>query len=84
MPSVLIVDAFALLAALSGFLIAFRQTWVRRTVRRLSGRDPAPPRAPTSGDEDPLHYAMIISGVMLMAFGVIMFAFTTLFAVLTA
>lgn len=80
----LIVDAFALAAAVAGFLIAFRQSWVRRQVRRLSGRDPDRPlHAPADG-EDPVHYAMIISGVMLMAFGVIMFGFTTVFAVLTA
>jgi uncharacterized membrane protein len=80
----LAVDALALLAAAAGFAIAFRQAWVRSIVRRLSGRAPDMPRREREEGEDPVHYAMIIAGVMLMAFGVIMFAFTTSFALLTA
>lgn len=79
----LIVDALALLAMVAGFLIAFRQSWVRRLVRRLSGRSSARPAEGAPG-EDPLHYAMIIAGVMLMAFGLLMFAFTTSFALFAA
>ena len=76
----LITDAFALLAAVAGFHIAFRQNLLRRWAARLSSR---PPPAPI-GDQDPAHYAMIIAGTMLMAFGLIMFAFTTSYALMTA
>ena len=81
-PYVLIVDALALLAAVAGFLLAFRQSWVRRLARRLSGRD-RQPRRERPDAEDPLHYAMIIAGTMLMAFGILIFAFTTSFALFT-
>lgn len=82
-PHVLIVDTLALIVAVAGFLVAFRQSWVRRQLRHLSGRDPDRPARETAQGEDPVHYAMIISGVMLMAFGIIMFAFTTSYALLT-
>ncbi|WP_166038312.1 hypothetical protein [Sphingosinicella sp. YJ22] len=78
---VLITDALAIVAAVAGFHIAFRQNWVRRWLARLSNRPP--PAAPVPA-EDPAHYAMIIAGTMLMAFGLIMFAFTTSYALLTA
>ena len=79
--STLIVDALALLAAAAGFAIAFRQNWVRGLVRRLSGGAPRAPRERAKG-EDPVHYAMIIAGVMLMAFGILIFSFTTLLDVM--
>ena len=79
----LVVDLFALIGAAAGFLLAFRQAWVRRQLRRLQGRDPAAPLRPSAEGEDPVHYAMIIAGVMLMAFGIIMFAFTTSYALIT-
>ena len=78
---VLITDALAILAAIAGFHIAFRQNQVRRWLARLSDR---PPPAASLGTEDPAHYPMIIAGTMLMAFGLIMFAFTTSYALLTA
>ena len=77
----LITDFFALLAAVAGFHIAFRQNLVRGWFARLSSR---PPPAAPIGDEDPAHYAMIIAGTMLMAFGVIMFFFVTVYALMTA
>jgi hypothetical protein len=77
---VLVTDALALAAAVVGFHIAFRQNLVRRWFAALSSR---PPPAPI-GDQDPAHYAMIIAGTMLMAFGLIMFAFTTSYALMTA
>jgi len=74
-----------ILAAVAGFLLAFRQAMVRRLVRRLSGRDPAAPRRGTRDrGEDPVHYAMIIAGVMLMAFGLLMAVFTTAYELITA
>ena len=78
----LIVDGLALLGLIAGFCLAFRQRWLRRTARRLSRRDPAasaPPRA-----EDPVQYAMVIAGVMLMAFAILIAAFTTFYELITA
>ncbi len=78
----LIVDALALLGLIAGFCLAFRQRWLRRTARRLSRRKPGsapPPRA-----EDPVQYAMVIAGVMLMAFAVLMAAFTTFYELMTS
>ena len=79
---VLIVDALALLAALAGFLIAFRQRMVRRWLGRASGRKPEASAARLPDADDPAHYAMIIGGVMLMAFGIIIFGFTTAYALM--
>jgi hypothetical protein len=70
---------------LAGALLAFRQralrrAWDRHRVRR--GRPPLSPRA-QDADTDPAHYAMIISGTMMMAFGIIIAAFATIYAELT-
>ena len=81
--AVLITDAFALLAAVAGFALAFQQRRVRRLARRLQRRDPGRPLRTTGEGEDPVQYAMIIGGTMLMAFGILMFAFTTLYALLS-
>jgi drug/metabolite transporter (DMT)-like permease len=80
-PYALIVDALALLALVAGFCLAFRQSWVRRAARRMSRR---PPPAPRPEGEDPVQYAMVIAGVMLMAFAVLMAAFTTFYELMTA
>ncbi len=85
MPAhVILIDLFALLLATLGFHMAFRQRLVRRLWRSLSGA-PADVPAPARPDgEDPVHYALIIFGIMIMAFGTILFAFTTFYALLTA
>ena len=81
-PYALIVDALAFLALVAGFCLAFRQSWVRRTARRLSRRDPS--TRPTRAEgEDPVQYAMVIAGVMLMAFAILMAAFTTFYELMT-
>ena len=69
MIRIVLIDAIALLIATIGFHLAFRQ----RFLRRLWQQDSAP-------DDDPAHYALIIAGVMLSAFGVLIFGFTTMFA----
>jgi hypothetical protein len=68
--------AVALSVAVVGFHLAFRQRLVRRLwsiARRRAGAEqgPAPTRLPD--DQDPVHYALIISGTMIMAFGIIIF-----------
>ena len=83
-PYALIVDALALLALVAGFCLAFRQKWLRRTARRLSRRNSAASRRERLEGEDPVQYAMIIAGVMLMAFAILMAAFTTFYELMTA
>jgi hypothetical protein len=72
MPGYLIVVLLGLMLALLGFSMAFRQS----SVRRLLGRS-APPRSHDE-DEDPLAYALRISGVMIMAFGIVIGAMFTI------
>ena len=75
---VLAIDLVALLLAVIGFHMAFRQS----LVRRLFGARAAPPAG--GAEEDPLHAALLIFGMMILAFGLILFAFTTFYALLTA
>ncbi|WP_324749586.1 hypothetical protein SH591_13750 [Sphingomonas sp. LY54] len=85
MPAhVILIDLVALFLATLGFHMAFRQRLVRRLWGSLTGA-PADAAAPARPDgEDPVHYALIIFGIMIMAFGTILFAFTTFYAFLTA
>ena len=72
----LAVDAVALLFVAVGFLMAFRQ----RLVRRLAGGGARAGKANADQGEDPVHYALLIFGMMILAFGIILFAFTTVYA----
>jgi hypothetical protein len=80
----IIVDIFAILVAIVGFHLVFRQRTIRCLSRKWRGLPPKE-RAPGApgADEDPAHYAMIIFGMMALAFGIIMFAFTTSYALMT-
>ncbi|MEA3039816.1 MAG: hypothetical protein QOE79_2329 [Sphingomonadales bacterium] len=81
---VLFVDLAGLILAVAGFHLAFRQRFVRRWWGAFrSGGEAAPPRPAKRQEEDPVHYAMIISGMMILAFGLILFAFTTFYWLLT-
>jgi uncharacterized membrane protein YfcA len=86
MPThVILVDLFGLLLAAAGFHMAFRQRLVRRLWdegRAARGR-PAKTRTPMPEGEDPVHYALIIFGMMVFAFGLILIAFTTAYALMT-
>ncbi|TFI58649.1 hypothetical protein E2493_08360 [Sphingomonas parva] len=75
---VIAVDIVAILFALVGYHMAFRQ----RLVRRLIGGAARPQPGRDEG-EDPVHYALLIFGMMILAFGIILFGFTTFYAVLT-
>jgi hypothetical protein len=85
MPShVVFVDLAALLLAVAGFHLAFRQRLVRRWWGAFqAGGEASRPRLPKPEGEDPVHYALIISGMMILAFGLILFAFTTFYWLLT-
>ena len=75
---VIAVDIVALLFAVIGFHMAFRQKLVRRWIGGAAARS----RGADEG-EDPVHYALLIFGMMILAFGIILFGFTTLYAVMT-
>jgi hypothetical protein len=86
MPAhVIIVDLLGLLFGVVGFHMAFRQRLVRRLWDR--GRDARglehKERVDKPEGEDPVHYALIIFGMMLFAFGLILIAFTTAYALMT-
>lgn len=72
---VLIVDAFGLVLALSGFAMAFRQAFVRR----LFGWS-APRARPIRDEGDPVTYVLRISGTMIMVFGIALGTMVTLFS----
>jgi hypothetical protein len=81
---VLFVDLAGLVLAVAGFHLAFRQRLVRRWWDAFRpGGEAARPRPAKRQEEDPAHYAMIISGMMIFAFGLILFAFTTFYWLLT-
>ena len=82
---VIVVDLFGLLLAVAGFHMAFRQRLVRRLwdEGRAARGLPDKPRAARPEGEDPVHYALIIFGMMLFAFGIILIAFTTAYALMT-
>lgn len=71
---VLIVDFFAVVMAIIGFVMAFRQTFVRRLIGR-----PASQIRHGNGDQGPLTYVLRIAGVMIMAFGIAIGGMVTLF-----
>jgi drug/metabolite transporter (DMT)-like permease len=86
MPAhVLLTDLAALLCALAGFHMAFRQRLVRRWWRsaREARGGARPERAVKEEGEDPVHYALIIFGMMLFAFGLVIGAFTTVYWLMT-
>jgi hypothetical protein len=80
---VLFVDLAGLILAVAGFHLAFRQRQVRRWWGAFQSDGKAELRPPKRQEEDPVHYAMIISGMMILAFGLILFAFTTFYWLLT-
>ena len=80
---VLLVDLVAILFAVVGFHLAFRQRVVRRWLDARRAKQGKAPIARAAAGEDPLHYAMLIFGTMTMAFGIIIFGFTTMYALVT-
>jgi len=87
MPAhVLLVDIAALVAAVAGFHMAFRQRTVRRWWGALQDARGAPrpaPRPARPEDEDPAHYALIIFGMMLLAFALVIAGFATFYWLFT-
>jgi hypothetical protein len=77
MPTaVIMIDLMGLVLIVLGFHLAFRQDLVRRWWSVLRHESQAPAHLQPLTDEDHARYAMRISGVMILAFGV---AITLLF-----
>jgi hypothetical protein len=81
----IITDLFALAAIVLGLLLAFNQKGVRRLWARWvkRGRQDMPLTVRPEGD-NPVRYPLRIGGVMLMAFGLAIFAFTTAYELMTS
>jgi hypothetical protein len=74
---VFLVDIFAVILAITGFSMAFRQSFVRR----LIGRSPPPATiVAANSDEEPITYILRIAGVMVMIFGITIGGMVTLFS----
>ncbi len=69
--TLLLVDGFAALLIVVGFVMTFRQNAVRRLLRSRPLAD--------ASDEDGLTYALRLAGTMLMAFGAAIALFFTAF-----
>lgn len=72
--SVILVDLFGLLLAVTGFTMAFRQ----HVARRLLGKPARPASSRSDDEEDPLTYVLRIAGVMVMIFGIVIAGMVTL------
>lgn len=81
---VIVVDLAGLAFVIVGFHMAFRQALVRRWWRGMQQRPPDAPQRPVRPqEEDPAHYALLIFGMMMLAFGLIIIGFTTSYALMT-
>lgn len=76
----IVVDLLALAAIVIGALMVFRQERVRAAWAALTGKAPGQEGATRSAEDDPAHYALSIFGMMLLAFGIIIFGFFTVYA----
>jgi hypothetical protein len=77
---VLVLDGLGVALALAGFHLAFRQRQLRAWLESRRRRRGLPPSEPSPAGQDPLVYVLRISGTMLMAFGIILVGFTTMYA----
>lgn len=79
MPTtVIVIDLIGFLFVLLGFHLAFRQELVRRWWRMLRDEQHSPGELPPLTDDDPVRYVLRISGVMILAFGIVLSLLFTL------
>ena len=76
--TVIVVDLVGLLLALLGFHLAFRQDFVRFWWGVLRHGRPRSISPPPLTDDDPARYILRISGVMILAFGIVISLLFTL------
>lgn len=75
MPTyVVIVDIFGTVLAVVGFVMAFRQAFVRN----LLGVKATPQSLTQPDDQDPLTYVLRIAGIMMAVFGIALAGMMTL------
>jgi formate hydrogenlyase subunit 3/multisubunit Na+/H+ antiporter MnhD subunit len=79
----IIVDLLAAVAIVAGALMMFAQTRVRCWWAALTGKPIDPKQRRLGTGEDPARYALMIFGMMLLAFGIIILGFFTAFALFT-
>jgi hypothetical protein len=75
----ILIDLLALLAIVAGALMLLAQERVRHWWAILTGKERG---ARVERADDPARYALTIFGMMLLAFGIIILAFFTTFALL--
>ncbi len=76
----IIVDLLAAVAIVAGALMMFAQSRVRCWWAALTGKPVDPDARRLGSGEDPARYALMIFGMMLLAFGIIILGFFTAFA----
>ena len=79
--TVIVVDLFGFCLVIIGFHLAFRQDVVRHLWRQWQGGASAPSHM-LPEEDDPVRYALRISGVMIMVFGIAIAMMFTLFHLL--
>ena len=78
MPAyVVIIDILGVLFAIAGFLMAFRPAAVRSTWRKFGASGEAA-HQPIPAEDDPVVYALRISGIMIMVFAIAIAGMMTL------
>ena len=76
----IIVDLLALVAIIVGASMMFAQGKVRAWWAALTGKAADVDQRRLPAEQDPAHYALMIFGMMLFAFGIIILGFVTAFA----
>ena len=79
----IIVDLLAAVAIVAGALMMFAQARVRSWWAAFTGKPADPRKRQLETDDDPARYALMIFGMMLLAFGIIILGFFTAFALFT-
>ncbi|MGE3745055.1 MAG: hypothetical protein AB7G25_04945 [Sphingomonadaceae bacterium] len=68
--SIVVIDLFGLVLIVLGYHMAFRQATVQHWWALLHPNQKPPDLALSITDDDPAKYALRISGVMILAFGI--------------
>ncbi|WP_422062280.1 hypothetical protein [Sphingopyxis sp.] len=69
--TIIVVDLIGVVLVAVGFLLAFRQDFVRRWWAALRQGNISPARVQPLTNDDPARYVLRISGMMILAFGIV-------------